>query len=605
MSKVALLIMVVMVAAVAGGLAFYFWTLQRKGRKALQQLFQQCQTLLTTSTDGIMILEKDDSFAFINETMRSLLGIVHSTRMLFRQDMPTFLVQDKRYSLDEAFKNLKNKNEPITFVPQVYAKTRRYDKLAADLYLGYLYDDQGYEAYRVVIVRDLREVFHEIASGKRDPLTQLPNRELAYQDFLQLCTQQHLHDSSLSLMLINIDNFLVAQSLLGHVKTDKTILSVAETLNAMKSHHIFSVYHLSYASFLLIFPHIESINQLLALAEAIQERLSALYAEHKSAVYLTASIGIASASTSGPAVDLYDHVHAALTEAMKLGPGSTFLYRKETQQPTQNVALLQNDIQYAIERQQLMIVYQPIVDAKTHEIVAAEALMRWNHPSHGMISPDVFIPLMEKTGFIIEAGHYLITEVVTQLEKWKQLGYKDITVSLNVSMREIDAPDYVEFLSRQLRSHFVEAHRVNVEITESMAMSNAEKMLSALERLHASGVPISLDDFGTGYTSFSYLTQMPASSLKIDKSFIDNFQEESRNQQVVRAIIEMGHALGMSIVAEGIESQEVATMLHDFGVDKLQGYFFYKPLPVFELQSLISNGTTPPEEGELPLHTLR
>jgi EAL domain-containing protein (putative c-di-GMP-specific phosphodiesterase class I) len=222
-----------------------------------------------------------------------------------------------------------------------------------------------------------------------------------------------------------------------------------------------------------------------------------------------------------------------------------------------------------------------------------------------MISPDVFIPLMEKTGFIIEAGHYLITEVVTQLEKWKQLGYKDITVSLNVSMREIDAPDYVEFLSRQLRSHFVEAHRVNVEITESMAMSNAEKMLSALERLHASGVPISLDDFGTGYTSFSYLTQMPASSLKIDKSFIDNFQEESRNQQVVRAIIEMGHALGMSIVAEGIESQEVATMLHDFGVDKLQGYFFYKPLPVFELQSLISNGTTPPEEGGLPLHTLR
>jgi polar amino acid transport system substrate-binding protein len=342
---------------------------------------------------------------------------------------------------------------------------------------------------------------------------------------------------------------------------------------------------------LLIVPVVESVNRLSSLATTIQDTLSKLYSEHKSAVYLTASVGIASYPESGKTTDLFDNVHKALIEAKKLGAGSTFLYRESKNKHAFDEARLQHEIQFSVEREELMIFYQPIVDARTHKVVGAEALMRWRHSEYGLIPPFVFVPIMEKTGFIIEAGRFLIHEVIRQQARWKQFGFEEIFISLNASMREIDTPDYIQYLVEQLNKYRVDPTAIKVEITESLAMSNVEKMLRTLSRLHATGIPISLDDFGTGYTSFSYLTQMPAETLKIDKSFIDHLLEEPKNQQVVRAIIEVGHALGMKVVAEGIENKQMAEKLLEFGVDLLQGYYFSKPVPVYEFQGALVKRT--------------
>jgi EAL domain-containing protein (putative c-di-GMP-specific phosphodiesterase class I) len=196
---------------------------------------------------------------------------------------------------------------------------------------------------------------------------------------------------------------------------------------------------------------------------------------------------------------------------------------------------------------------------------------------------------MEKTGFIIEAGRYLIREVISQQARWKHYGFEQILLSLNASLKEIELPDYTQYISKQLKEHNVAPNSIKVEITESLGMENIDIFMEYLTTLRRAGISLSLDDFGTGYTSFSYLTKIPASTLKIDKSFVDNILTDEKSQQVVRAIIEVGHALEMDIVAEGVETVEMANLLTDYGCDYLQGYFFSKPIPAYELQGSLEH----------------
>ncbi len=557
----------------------------RKIRQRMRHLEQQLEAILTTSTDGIMVLTPNGTIIYMNDVMGHLLDIDPKTSLLFRRDAPRLFLEGKEQDPWEILNDLsRDPKDEMVFFPQTKITTRRGSTATTDIYLKNLSSPNDDQPQYLIILRDLREIFREIASGKRDPLTHLPNRTKAYEDFLKLCSRHHLNEERFALMIISLDDFLVAQSMLGHDKTDKTILAVADTLKGLAHVHGYETYHLTYTSFMLILPSVTSLEEIHHLATTIQRALSDLYSEHRSEIYLTASIGIAVYPESGKTTDLFNNVHMALIEAKKLGASSSFLFRATEKKHHYDEAKLQHDIQFAAERDELIVFYQPIVDAKDHTIVGAEALMRWQHPEYGLIPPLVFIPLMEKTGFIIEAGRFLIREVIRQQATWKRFGFEEIFISFNASIREIDTTDYVEYLSGQLKEHHVDPRLIKVEVTESLAMSNAEKMLKTLSQLNALGIPISLDDFGTGYTSFSYLTRMPATTLKIDKSFIDNILENQKHQQVVRAIIEVGHALGMKVVAEGIESKEMAQALLDYGVDQLQGYYFSKPVPVYELQ---------------------
>jgi len=569
------------------------WIVFRKRSKKIRQqvehLERQLQSILTTSTDGIMVLTPDGTIIYMNDVMGNLLDIDPNAPLLFRRDAPRLLLEGKEQDPWEILKTVPDDPQgSMTLFRQTQITTRRGTTITADIYLKNLSTPKDDQPQYLIILRDLREIFREIASGKRDPLTHLPNRKKAYEDFLKICSRHHLNEERFALMIISLDNFLVAQSMLGHDKTDNTILAVTDALKSLAHVHGYETYHLTYTSFMLILPSVTSLEEIHHLATTIQRTLSDLYSEHRSEIYLTASIGIAVYPESGKTTDLFNNVHMALIEAKKLGAGSSFLFRELEKSHHYDEAKLQHDIQFAAERDELIVFYQPIVDAKDHTIVGAEALMRWQHPEHGLIPPLVFIPLMEKTGFIIEAGRFLIREVIRQQATWKRFGFEEIFISFNASIREIDTPDYVEYLSSQLKEHLVDPRLIKVEVTESLAMSNAEKMLETLSRLSSLGVPISLDDFGTGYTSFSYLTRMPATTLKIDKSFIDNILENRKHQQVVRAIIEVGHALGMEVVAEGIESREMAKLLLDYGVDQLQGYYFSKPVPVYELQGSLA-----------------
>ena len=558
---------------------------------------QRLFSLLSISKDAMMLLDADNMIYYMNDAMAELLQVSDSKKLLVESDMPNIYHKGtlKRFKtfIEEEYVPMPDQSE-LSYYPQIQIETRKLGKITVDLYLGKTYSPEKEAEQFVIVIRDLQETLHQIASGERDPLTRLPNRSKAYQDYQILCSKHHLKQNKVALMTVSIDDFLITQSLLGHEKADKTILAVTHTLQQLSLLHSYQLYHLMYANFLLMLPRVDTTEELFETAQTIQHAISDLYEDHKSDAYLTASVGIATTPESGAVTDLFGKAHEALIEARKYGVGNAHLCKKKTVKHSFDESELQHDIQYAIERNELVIYYQPIIEGKTRLVTAAEALMRWKHPKHGLIPPFIFIPLMEKTGFIIEAGRFLVREVIHQQAKWKMFGFEEITVSLNASMREIESAEYIPYLAEQLKKYRIAPHTIKVEITESLAMNNADQMLNTLARLRGTGVTLSLDDFGTGYTSFAYLTKIPASTLKIDKSFIDNILEDQKGQQVVHAIIEVGHALEMKIVAEGVETADTMQLLVEFGADYIQGYYFSKPVPVFEMQGYLRRAKETP-----------
>jgi polar amino acid transport system substrate-binding protein len=209
------------------------------------------------------------------------------------------------------------------------------------------------------------------------------------------------------------------------------------------------------------------------------------------------------------------------------------------------------------------------------------------HPEHGIITPDVFIPLMEKTGFIIELGHFVLEEVLKQQKRWELFKFKQIVVSINIASIELKTEAFVENVEKMLEYHKVYSELIRFEVTENDPMLNEESLQKYFAKLQKIGVGITLDNFGAGYNSFSYLQQFPGDLLKIDKALVHSILTNDENQRIVKAMVEFGHTLGMKVVVEGIESKKMSDLLVSYGCDYLQGYYFSKPVPVFEFQKLL------------------
>ncbi len=582
---------VVIVSVLVAGYALR----QRKQTQYLKQALGGFYSILSVSKDAILIMAPDHTIHYMNEAMGTLLHLPLTQKILLQSDMPN--IYDKGElktftSFLDAHAVALQKHEDLSLFPQLQLELRKRGKVTVDLYLDQRPSAGKAEVETVIVIRDLQETLRQIASGERDPLTRLPNRTKAHHEYQMLCSKHHLTEGKTALMVVSIDDFMVTQSLLGHEESDKSILAVTHLLEQVSLLHGYKTYALGYGNFLLMFASIDSTEALFKIAKTLQTKIIQLYEEHKSDAYLTASIGIATTPESGKVTELLGKAHEALIEARQSGVGNVHLARKTLSKHSFDESALQYDMQYSIERQELVIYYQPIIDGRTGTITAAEALMRWKHPVHGLIPPDVFIPLMEKTGFIVEAGRFLVHEVIHQQAKWSVFGFEEIVVSLNASMREIECDAYIPYLSEQIKKYRVRPNRIKIELTESLAMNNVDTILQTLNRLRDVGVTLSLDDFGTGFTSFEYLTKIPASTLKIDKSFIDNILKDTKWQQVVHAIIEVGHSLGMKLVAEGVENAQTAALLIEYGCDYLQGYYYSKPLPVYELQGQLRRKET-------------
>ena len=584
-------------ALVAISLLFIFFLLyiyslsqeKKKLRETVDNNLKVFQKAFDISEDAILILSDKNEVMYANNTMVRLLQLNNTFLLKALESIVQIKVKKDWIALDQFIKeNRTTSNEKVRSYPQSMLKISEDDEIPVNLYLDTIVMRMPEEVLcDVISIQDLTKEKERSGTHFRHQLTNLPNQLQAYKDLPAFFSKAHLEKNKLALILLHLDNFSMLRSIIGYEQANAVLKKFANYLETLGIGLNVSVYHTFDNHFLLTVTNLHSIEESRTFVEDIQKQLASFYKMEDVNLHLTVSAGIAIYPDSGSIRKLLDYAYKALAEAEKEGDGKINIFIPEKFATDYDELRLHSDMPGALSKGEFEVYYQPIVKVENEEVVAAEALIRWKHPQYGLIPPDVFISLMEKTGFIIKLGQYVLEEVLKQQKRWELFNFKQVEVSINVSMVEINTGEFVQHVERKLAEHQIHPECIKFEITEGIAMSNeseTEKYFLALKKL---GVGISLDDFGTGYTSFGYLKKFPADNVKIDKSLVDYILTNEEDQRIVKAIIELAHTLGMKIVVEGIENQKMVDMIASYGCDYMQGYHFSKPLPVFEFQKLL------------------
>lgn len=416
--------------------------------------------------------------------------------------------------------------------------------------------------------------------ASHDALTGLPNRVWFMDCLIQALDRfKSDKDYQFAILFMDCDRFKMVNDSLGHLVGDHVLISVARRLQScLRSTEVLARF--GGDEFAILMHQIESVQIAINLAQKIQNSLTWPFHWNQQEIFLNASIGIV---FSTPDYQEPEQLLRDADIAMYRAKGTHKTYqvfdafmRRNTQKRFQ----IETDLRLAIENQEFVLHYQPIISLKTGYISGFEALIRWQHPQQGFISPGAFIPIAEETGLIVPIGLWVVQEACSQFENWLKKAWIDdkVTMSVNLSVKQFNQSTLIDQMDRILLRTNFESKNLKLEITESAIMDNPDLATSALQKLKQRSIQLSIDDFGTGYSSLSYLHRFPIDTLKIDRSFISRMGERGENAAIVEAIITLAHHLNITVTAEGVETASQLTQLSKMGCEEVQGYFLSKPL---------------------------
>lgn len=422
-----------------------------------------------------------------------------------------------------------------------------------------------------------------------DSITGLPNRRL----FMDRLDQAIFHASRvqrhLAVMFVDLDNFKYANDSYGHGFGDQLLVEASQRLLSCVRLGD-TVARQGGDEFLVLLTDLVEPQDVVQIAERMRGRLSEPFQFEGVEFVLSASIGIVSSAEGQTAEELLQNADTAMYQAKQRGKNTYQFYSPDMNTRLLERITIERGIRKGLERGEFFLVYQPRVELETGWIVGAEALLRWQHPEMGWISPARFIPIAEETGLIHPLGELVLRLACRQAKTWLQQGWT-IPISVNVSPRQLSRPNFTQQVERVLGESGYPANLLHLELTESAIMSDLDKTVSLLKELKALGVRIEVDDFGTGHSSLNYLRRLPIDALKIDRSFLDDLSEtsgQSSDVPIVRSIIALGRALGLEVIAEGVETDEQQQFLLEEGCYLGQGFLFYKPLQAGEIERLFA-----------------
>ena len=421
--------------------------------------------------------------------------------------------------------------------------------------------------------RMLHDAFH-------DALTGLPNRAL-FLDHLVLALNRASRNSDVhfAVLFLDLDRFKFVNDSLGHHAGDLLLIEVARRIEQCLRVND-TVARIGGDEFTVLLEDLDDQDEAAIIAERIQEAISAPFNLDGREFFTTASIGIApNNSEYHRADDILRDADTAMYHAKVSGKARYAVFDSAMHARAISTMETEADLRRALERGEFFLLYQPIISTSKYTLVGFESLVRWNHPTRGLVHPDKFIALAEETGLIIPMSLWILQEACTQLQKWrKSLPNAPLTVSVNISCKHFQQPDLVEQVAQVLTETGLDPSALKLEITESAVMENTERTAEKLKGLRALGVELSLDDFGTGYSSLSYLHRFPLDTLKIDRTFVSRLEEKGEHHEIVRTIISLAKSLGMKTIAEGVETEKQLLRLQSLGCDSAQGFFFSRPL---------------------------
>ena len=410
-----------------------------------------------------------------------------------------------------------------------------------------------------------------------DALTGLPNRTLLRDRIGQAIRQADRELAPAALALLDLDRFKEVNDTLGHHYGDQLLVQVGQRLRAALR-AVDTVARLGGDEFAVLLPRVATGEGALAVAGKLQAAMEQPFVLEGLSLEVEASIGVALYPEHGnDPEELLQHADIAMYVAKDTHAGFVLFDPTQDQHSPRRLALL-GELRRAIDQHQLLLHYQPKVDTHSGQVLGVEALVRWQHPTHGLIPPGEFIPLAERTGLIEPLTHYVLDAALGQCHQWRQAGH-ELSVAVNVSARRLLDLDFPDQVAATLTRWRVPARLLVVEITESTIMADPTHALEILGRLSAMGVQLSIDDFGTGYSSMAYLKNLPVHELKIDRSFVAQMTSDSRDAVIVRSTVDLGRNLGLRVVAEGVEDQATWQALAALGCDAIQGYHISRPVP--------------------------
>ena len=550
--------------------------------------------LVNTSPDIIYMLDRDGHFTYINDRIETLLGYnpkeligKHYSYLVYQRDLEVarYIFNERRVG-DRASCNveirLKYKDESSQHLFD--SRTLPVELSSVGMYTSESNSKKKSYTGTYGVARDIteRKIAEETINfqAHHDLLTNLPNRALLRDRLGLAISQAKREQEMLAVMFLDLDRFKNINDSLGHVIGDELLQQVSTRLKSCIREGD-TLARFGGDEFTLLLPKIgngkEDISK---IAQKINEVLKGPFIINGNELYVSASIGISIFPRDGKDMDtLIKHADIAMYHVKDTGKNSFKFYSTDMTTPYFQNLSLETGIHKALENNEFQLVYQPQINIKSGEIVGVEALLRWHHPAHGLITPAEFIPFAEETGMIVEVGHWVLSNACAELKRWRDAGLPEIRMSINMSARQLADKNVIKHVSNVLRDYGIPGHCLEIEITENTIMSDMDSIIHKLKNISKRGVYIAIDDFGTGYSSLSYLHKLPIHTLKIDRTFIKEVNMKHTGKSIINTIVAMGKGLNLNVIAEGVETQQQLDYLQEIDCNEAQGFLFCKPLP--------------------------
>jgi diguanylate cyclase (GGDEF)-like protein/PAS domain S-box-containing protein len=543
----------------------------------LQQLSREKELILNSAGEGIFGLDLNGNITFCNPAGESMLGyetkgeligqpyciIFNNNTKEHKNIVPFIERQWNKYNADEYFFR---KDGSRFSVEYVISSIKEGEKIVGD----------------VVTFKDItqrKQMEEEIKyHAYYDSLTNLPNRILLKDRLDQGLTYAKIHGEKVAVLFLDLDRFKLVNDTLGHSYGDLLLSDVAKRLNTCIPDSA-TVSRQGGDEFTIFLPHIKNEEEVLKVIEHVIDSFSIPFNLSGNEVYIKNSIGISLFPEDGDtAEELIKNADIAMYQAKEISGNSYNYYKVGMDTRSLESVRLENALYKALDQDELVIYYQPQINYKTNKVIGVEALLRWNHPTEGLIPPDKFIPIAEETGLIVPIGEWILKNACKQLKEWQEQGYPLISVAVNLSVRQFEQNDLFAKVKYILDNLELSPEYLHLELTENQIIKNTELTLKTMEQLKGLGINIAIDDFGTGYSSLGYLKNFPISTLKIDKSFVQDLRNDDDSTAITNTIITLAQNLNLNVIAEGVETKEQAEFLSSRDCYLMQGFYFDRPM---------------------------
>ncbi len=559
--------------------------------------------IVNKSPDIVYILDSQGRFTFINKRVETLLGYKmkdvigrHYTDLIHEDDLDKAQFKfnerrtGKRASINIELKLKCNKNDQV----------RNFDNRLLPIEINsvgvYKSQDTADDRKFIGTYGIARDITDRIEAEEiirfqayHDMLTRLPNRTLLKDRLHQAIAHAKRNKNSLSVMFLDLDRFKVINDTLGHMIGDKLLQAVA-----MRLRHCLregdTLARIGGDEFTLLLPAVNSKNDAEIIASKIIKSLKMPFKIDSHELFVSTSIGISQYPEDGQTMEsLIKHADIAMYSVKGKGKNGYEFYHLDMLDVYSKHLSLENDLRRALDDNQFKIYYQPQINIETNEVVAMEALIRWQHPERGLISPSEFIELAEETHLIKEIGDWVLENAIAELKRWRTMGLSNVRIAINVSSIQLEQDDFVEKVLNILKKHDVPGDHLEIEITENTLMHDTDDGIQKLTELSNNNIKIAIDDFGTGYSSLNYLKRLPIDTLKIDQSFIRDMSNSEEDSSIIKAIIAMAKGLNLNIISEGVETEAQLEQLKAWRCKNMQGFLFGRPMPDAQAVDMLKN----------------